>query len=83
MQHFSGKNKAVPKATDDQIKKAAALIKRVDLKDFSVCQLANPGKLFLPPCLPKYLESKRKRIMLHMLLLVFLSDALLSVSKLN
>ncbi|XP_022137914.1 ATP-dependent DNA helicase 2 subunit KU70 isoform X2 [Momordica charantia] len=31
------------KATDDQIKKAAALIKRIDLKDFSVCQFANPA----------------------------------------
>ena len=32
-----------PKATDDQVKKAAALMKRIDLKDFSVCQFANPG----------------------------------------
>ncbi|XP_077229513.1 ATP-dependent DNA helicase 2 subunit Ku70-like protein [Tasmannia lanceolata] len=32
-----------PRATDDQIKMAVALLKRVDLKDFSVCQFANPG----------------------------------------
>lgn len=33
----------VPKATDDQIKKASVLLKRVDLKGFSVCQFANPA----------------------------------------
>ncbi|KAK1438286.1 hypothetical protein QVD17_04093 [Tagetes erecta] len=33
----------VPLATDDQIQKAVALIKRVDLKDFSVCQFSNPA----------------------------------------
>ncbi|XP_076908752.1 ATP-dependent DNA helicase 2 subunit KU70-like [Bidens hawaiensis] len=33
----------VPVATDDQIQKAAALVKRVDLKDFSVCQFSNPA----------------------------------------
>ncbi|KAJ9549708.1 hypothetical protein OSB04_022251 [Centaurea solstitialis] len=32
----------MPSATDDQIHKAAALMKRVDLRDFSVCQFANP-----------------------------------------
>ncbi|XP_043707277.1 ATP-dependent DNA helicase 2 subunit KU70 isoform X2 [Telopea speciosissima] len=32
-----------PRATDDQIKKATALLRRVDLKDFSVCQFANPA----------------------------------------
>lgn len=32
-----------PRATDDQVKKAAALMKRIDLKDFSVCQFANPA----------------------------------------
>lgn len=32
-----------PRATDDQIKKASALMRRVDLKDFSVCQFSNPG----------------------------------------
>ncbi|XP_028759663.1 ATP-dependent DNA helicase 2 subunit KU70 [Neltuma alba] len=42
-EHFSDKHMGVPKATDDQIEKAAALIKRVDLKDFSVCQLSNPA----------------------------------------
>ncbi|XVF18569.1 hypothetical protein REPUB_Repub11eG0034100 [Reevesia pubescens] len=30
-------------ADEDQIKKAAALIKRIDMKDFSVCQFANPA----------------------------------------
>ncbi|KAM3357305.1 ATP-dependent DNA helicase 2 subunit KU70 isoform X3 [Capsicum galapagoense] len=34
---------SVPHATDDQIKKASALVKRIDLKDFSVCQFANPA----------------------------------------
>ncbi|KAI7725815.1 hypothetical protein M8C21_031772 [Ambrosia artemisiifolia] len=33
----------VPLATDDQIQKAAVLVKRVDLKDFSVCQFSNPA----------------------------------------
>jgi len=37
----------VTKASSDQIKKAADLIKRVDLKDFSVCQFTNPGKPLL------------------------------------
>ncbi|XP_058093568.1 ATP-dependent DNA helicase 2 subunit KU70 [Magnolia sinica] len=32
-----------PRATDDQIKKAMVILKRVDLKDFSVCQFANPA----------------------------------------
>ncbi|KAJ3705585.1 hypothetical protein LUZ61_009290 [Rhynchospora tenuis] len=32
-----------PRATEEQIKKASALIKRIDLKDFSVCQFANPA----------------------------------------
>lgn len=32
-----------PRATDDQIKKASALLRCIDLKDFSVCQFANPG----------------------------------------
>ncbi|XP_020574084.1 ATP-dependent DNA helicase 2 subunit KU70 isoform X2 [Phalaenopsis equestris] len=32
-----------PRATDDQIKKASALLKRIDLKDFSVCQFSNPA----------------------------------------
>lgn len=38
----------VTKASDDQIKRAADLIKRLDLKDFSVFQFTNPGKLLLP-----------------------------------
>lgn len=32
-----------PRADEDQIKKASALIKRIDIKDFSVCQFANPA----------------------------------------
>jgi len=32
-----------PRATDEQIKKASNLLKRIDLKNFSVCQFANPG----------------------------------------
>ncbi|XP_050230179.1 ATP-dependent DNA helicase 2 subunit KU70 [Mercurialis annua] len=39
----SESNAGVAHASDDQIKKAAALIKRVDLKDFSVCQFSNPA----------------------------------------
>ncbi|KAL5803154.1 hypothetical protein ACOSQ4_031459 [Xanthoceras sorbifolium] len=41
-EHHSDAN-AVPRATDDQVKKAIALMKRIDLKDFSVCQFANPS----------------------------------------
>lgn len=33
----------VPLATEDQINKATAVVKRIDLKDFSVCQFANPA----------------------------------------
>ncbi|CAN1813364.1 ATP-dependent DNA helicase 2 subunit KU70, partial [Linum perenne] len=33
----------VPRATEEQINKAAALIKRIYLKDFSVCQFSNPA----------------------------------------
>ncbi|RCV11337.1 hypothetical protein SEVIR_2G184000v4 [Setaria viridis] len=32
-----------PRATDEQIKKASSLLKRIDLKNFSVCQFANPA----------------------------------------
>ncbi|GJN24745.1 hypothetical protein PR202_gb12504 [Eleusine coracana subsp. coracana] len=32
-----------PRATDEQIKKASSLLKRIDLKDFSVCHIANPA----------------------------------------
>jgi hypothetical protein len=48
LQRYSVTSEAVTKASDDQIKRAADLIKRVDLKDFSVFQFTNPGKL-LPP----------------------------------
>ncbi|XP_050258935.1 ATP-dependent DNA helicase 2 subunit KU70 isoform X3 [Quercus robur] len=40
---YSDSNGAAPKATDDQIEKATALMKRIDLKDFSVCQFSNPA----------------------------------------
>lgn len=33
----------IPRATDDQIKKASNLLRRIDLKSFSVCQFANPA----------------------------------------
>jgi ATP-dependent DNA helicase 2 subunit 1 len=33
-----------PRATDEQIKKASNLLKRIDLKNFSAGQFANPGK---------------------------------------
>lgn len=33
----------IPRATEDQIKGATSLVKRIDLKNFSVCQFANPG----------------------------------------
>jgi len=33
-----------PHASDEQIKQATAMMKRIDLKDFSVCQFSNPGK---------------------------------------
>ncbi|XP_019441579.1 PREDICTED: ATP-dependent DNA helicase 2 subunit KU70 isoform X3 [Lupinus angustifolius] len=42
-ERFSDSSGMVPKASGDQIKKAADLIKRIDLKDFSVCQFANPS----------------------------------------
>ncbi|XP_066393454.1 ATP-dependent DNA helicase 2 subunit KU70-like [Miscanthus floridulus] len=32
-----------PRATDEQIKKASNLFKRIDLKNFSACQFANPA----------------------------------------
>ncbi|KAL8487481.1 hypothetical protein ACS0TY_023519 [Phlomoides rotata] len=32
-----------PRATEDHIKSASSLVKRVDLKNFSVCQFANPA----------------------------------------
>uniref|UniRef100_A0A1J3JM46 ATP-dependent DNA helicase 2 subunit KU70 n=1 Tax=Noccaea caerulescens TaxID=107243 RepID=A0A1J3JM46_NOCCA len=34
---------AAPRASDDQLKKASALMRRLELKDFSVCQFANPA----------------------------------------
>ncbi|XP_042986605.1 ATP-dependent DNA helicase 2 subunit KU70 isoform X2 [Carya illinoinensis] len=42
-QVYSYSNGATPKATDDQIMKAAALMNRIDLKDFSVFQFSNPA----------------------------------------
>ncbi|XP_020535744.1 ATP-dependent DNA helicase 2 subunit KU70 isoform X2 [Jatropha curcas] len=43
IEEFHSESSEVPRATDEQIKKAAALIKRIDLRDFSVCQFANPA----------------------------------------
>ncbi|XP_010537714.1 PREDICTED: ATP-dependent DNA helicase 2 subunit KU70 [Tarenaya hassleriana] len=42
-EHLSNPVAGAPRATDDQIKKASALMKRLELKDFSVCQFANPA----------------------------------------
>ncbi|XP_057423525.1 ATP-dependent DNA helicase 2 subunit KU70 isoform X2 [Lotus japonicus] len=42
-ERYSNTSGTVTKASDDQIKKAADLIKRIDLKDFSVCQITNPS----------------------------------------
>lgn len=39
----SDSNVAAPSANEEQNKKAAALMKRIDLKEFSVCQFANPA----------------------------------------
>ncbi|KAF4378440.1 hypothetical protein F8388_021634 [Cannabis sativa] len=36
---------AAPSATDEQTRKAASLMKRIDLRDFSVCQFANAAEL--------------------------------------
>jgi len=38
----------VTKASSDQIKRAADLINHIDLRDFSVLQISNPGKPLLP-----------------------------------
>ncbi|KAF7139305.1 hypothetical protein RHSIM_Rhsim07G0086500 [Rhododendron simsii] len=40
-------NNETPRANDDQIRKATALMRRVDLKDFSVCQFSNPVVVFI------------------------------------
>lgn len=39
----SDENNETSRANDDQIKKATALMRRIDLKDFSVCQFSNPA----------------------------------------
>ncbi|KAL0322697.1 UNVERIFIED_CONTAM: ATP-dependent DNA helicase 2 subunit KU70 [Sesamum angustifolium] len=36
-------NPMAPRATEDQVQSASSLVKRVDLKNFSVCQFANPA----------------------------------------
>lgn len=41
---FHANSNDLPHATDDQIKAASAVVRRIDLKDFSVCQFSNPGK---------------------------------------
>lgn len=43
-----------PRASDDQIKSATSLVKRIDLKNFSVCQFANPGNLCFMDCHVKH-----------------------------
>jgi ATP-dependent DNA helicase 2 subunit 1 len=43
MQIHTASDGVAPHATEEQIKKASTLIKRIDLRDFSVCQFANPG----------------------------------------
>ncbi|GAA0154468.1 DNA helicase [Lithospermum erythrorhizon] len=50
----------VPRAIDEQVMNASALVKRVDLKDFSVCQFANPGNSgnLLPVFVQKILGVK-------------------------
>lgn len=35
-----------PRASNEEIQKAVALMKRVDLRDFSVCQFSNPGNYY-------------------------------------
>ncbi|KAE9459542.1 hypothetical protein C3L33_08517, partial [Rhododendron williamsianum] len=42
-QIHTDENNETPRANDDQIRKATALMRRVDLKDFSVCQFSNPA----------------------------------------
>lgn len=42
---FHSDSNDLPHATDDQIKAASAVVRRIDLKDFSVCQFSNPGKI--------------------------------------
>lgn len=46
LQLHTDTNPMAPRATEDQIKSASSLVKRVDLKNFSVCQFANPGKFY-------------------------------------
>ena len=43
LQLHTDTNPMAPRATEDQIKSASLLVKRVDLKNFSVCQFAKPG----------------------------------------
>lgn len=45
MQLHMATDGAVPRATEEQVQKASNLIRRIDLKDFSVCQFSNPGAL--------------------------------------
>ncbi|KAL9263747.1 ATP-dependent DNA helicase 2 subunit KU70-like protein [Drosera capensis] len=42
-QDYVDESLRTPYASEDQIKKAEAVMKRVDLKDFSVCQFSNPA----------------------------------------
>nr|GLL47705.1 ATP-dependent DNA helicase 2 subunit KU70 [Ipomoea trifida]GMD85477.1 ATP-dependent DNA helicase 2 subunit KU70 [Ipomoea batatas]GME15070.1 ATP-dependent DNA helicase 2 subunit KU70 [Ipomoea batatas] len=43
IEEFHSDSNDLPHATDDQIKAASAVVRRIDLKDFSVCQFSNPA----------------------------------------
>ncbi|CAA6658963.1 unnamed protein product [Spirodela intermedia] len=42
-EHYLNDDAIASRPTDDQIRKASALLKRIDLKNFSVCQFSNPA----------------------------------------
>ncbi|KAG6408363.1 hypothetical protein SASPL_131368 [Salvia splendens] len=43
IEEFHTDTNLAPRASEDQIKSASSLLKRIDLKNFSVCQFANPA----------------------------------------
>lgn len=47
---------AAPHASDDQLKMVSALMRRLELNDFSVCQFANPGMFITLLVLILYIE---------------------------
>lgn len=71
LQRFSDTS-GVPKANADQIKRASDLIKRLDLKDFSVFQFTNPGKLLLPIAQPLSKLNVVFRFLVSLLLVNFI-----------